>query len=82
MAPHLNLISRILLQTPPAAYVLGVRHVPEYAPSPKTECRGYKCEENVNGVVHKVRPFHDDAPDMRQEEQTKDRSGGHDVRFL
>ena len=57
------------------------RREPKQAPSPKTKRPCRNGNEKVQWVGRQVPPFLDDAQEMGQGEQAKDRARGHDIGF-
>src|SRR5437773_2368913 len=57
------------------------RREPEQAPRPQRESGGSDGDDNEERIRRHVWPFDDDTPDVRQGEQPKDCTSGHDISF-
>src|SRR5215813_13048096 len=59
----------------------GSRRAPKQADSPEAESRRGESEENVPRFPRQTQSFLNDAPNMRQSDQTEDSASGHDIGF-
>ena len=55
------------------------RHQHQQSPGPETKRRSRSGQENEPGIRGQLRPFRDDAPDMRDDDQAEDGAGGHQI---